>query len=208
MSQQNRELLRGYAEMVSIGIDNLPNEYDEIKNNAKKNFSKNTGLFSMKGAIDLRANGNLAVKKLQLYGEYLKQMTIVPIMWFYFWSIVPKDIAKKISISDPTLINEKEKQRLNELNEKGSRLIIYGVGEHGTNIIYKIEHYYKRIEIVAISDKNHNKTNGEFCIISPDEIPGNKFDYVAITIVNEKIYKEAKKALIKLGISAKKIFHI
>lgn len=201
-----KDMFRAYAEEINVSITQLPKEYDTVKELAKKGFSKNTGTFSWQGAIDLRANGNLTLHNLQKYKKHLQQMTEVPMIWFYLWSIMPKWIAKKNS--NAYIINEEGLHKLHDINKKGSRLILYGAGGHGIRILKKINYSYNQIEVVAISDKNWTATGNEYHVVPPDNIPRYEFDYVAIAIIDKMIYKEVKKMLIKMGIPGKKIFHI
>ncbi|MDE7043981.1 MAG: hypothetical protein K2O97_03015 [Acetatifactor sp.] len=206
MSQQNKELLRGYAEMISIGINNLPKEYDTVKSAAKKNFTKNTGMFSWQGAIDLRTDGNLTLRKLNKYKKHLIQMTDVPIAWFYLWSVLPAGIARKLS--NTYVIKIYGSQKLQEINKNKGKLILYGAGEHGSEILEKIQLIYKDITVLAISDKNWDRARKGHQIIPPCDICKYPYDHVGIAIVNGKIYKEARRELIRMGIPAKRIFHI
>ena len=206
VSAQNKEMLRGYAEAINIGVDNLPEEYDEVKRITKKSFCKNTGHFSWQSAIDLRADENLTLKNLKKYGHYLKQMTDVPLSWFYLWSIIPKKIARRNSNFYAVYVDGINK--LYEINEKGGRLVIYGAGEHGIRILEKIKYSYPEISVIAVSDKNWSDIDSKYPSIPPENIPQYEFDYVGIAIVNPKIYKEIKKMLLNFQIPAKKIFHV
>ena len=206
VAAQNKEMLKGYAEAISVGIDNLPMEYNNIKKSAKKTFCKNTGNFSWQSAIDLRSDGNLTFKNIQKYGKYLRDMTDVPFLWFYFWSIIPKRIARKNSNSYE--VNVEGINKLHEINEIGGRLILYGAGEHGIRILKKIKYSYNKIKIIAVSDKNSPNIESEYPIIPPEDIAKYKYDYVGIAIVNQKIFKDVKKTLIKLHIPKQQIFHI
>ncbi len=205
-SYVKKDILRGYAEVINVGINNLPREYDEVKHIAKKGFSANTGLFSWQGAVDLRADGNLTMKQMQKYGKHLSQVTDVPVGWYYFWSMIPQKIAMKLSNSYDVTVKGNEK--LNELNEKEKRLILYGTGAHGASILEKIKYLYTKIQVTAISDKNWMDISSAYCVISPEEIPEYEYDYIAIAIVNKKIYKEVKKTFVKSGIPEKQIFHV
>lgn len=209
-AMKNKEMLKGFAEMINVCVDCLPGEYDEVKNIAKKSFTENTGTFSWQGAIDLRAGGSLSVKKLIRYKKHLRNMTDVPMAWFYLWSIVPKSVARKIS--PQYLAPIKEERKLNKLNKNASRVIIYGAGEHGVRILYKIGHDYDNIKIVAVSDKNSDrdwlKMNWEHGVIPLADIPKYDYDSIAVTILNKKVYKEVRKQLMQAGAPAGSIFHI
>lgn len=205
-STSNKDTLRGYAEGKNIGIDNLPKEYDSIKDIAKKSFSENMGMFSWQGAINLRADENLTVNIILRYKKHLRQMTDVPMLWFYLWSVIPKGIARKFS--NPYIINIEGGQKLQEINENEGKLILYGAGEHGDEILEKMQYVYTSIKVMAISDKNWDKLRKEYEVIPPSDICKYPYDYVGVAIVNGKIYKEVKRKLIKNGVSAKRIFHV
>lgn len=205
-SAQNKEMLRGYAEAINIGVDNLPEEYNDVKSITKKSFCKNTGHFDWQSAIDLRADGNLILESMKKYGKYLKQMTDVPLSWFYLWSIMPRKIARRHSNFYNVYVEGINK--LCEINKKGGRLILYGAGQHGIRILEKIKYSYPEIKVVAVSDKNWSQINREYQSIPPEDIPQYESDYIGIAIVNPRIYKEIKKMLLKLHVPVKKLFHV
>lgn len=206
IAASSKDTIRGYAEANNIGIDNLPKEYDAVKDIAKKSFSKNTGMFSWQGAINLRADGNLTVNAMLRYKKHLRQMTDVPMLWFYLWSVTPKGIARKFSES--YIFYTESSLKLQEINENQGKLILYGAGKHCSEILEKVQFMYKNIKVTAISDKNWDKLSKEYEVISPSDLCKYPYDYVGVAIVNSKIYKEVRRELIRRGISAKQIFHV
>ena len=54
--------------------------------------------------------------------------------------VIPQKIAMKLSNSYDVTVKGNEK--LNELNEKEKRLILYGTGAHGASILEKIKYLY------------------------------------------------------------------
>lgn len=203
---EHKDMLRGFAEMIDVGVSNLPDEYDGLKSTAKKGFTQNTGTFSRKGAIELRAGGSLTLKKLSQYKNHVRQVTDVPISWFYLWCLVPEYFARKISYSYKR--QQESRKCLLELEKQGSKVVLYGAGEHGIWIYEKIKYVYTGMEVIALSDKNWAKMNGEYPVIPPGDISEYKYDYVGIAIVNKMIYEEVRKEFIRAGIPGEKIIHL
>lgn len=203
VSHRKKDLLRGHGEVHCRGIDALPSEYDEYKAIAKMSLNKNIGLFSKQNSIDLRADGNITFLKLLKYGRYVKQMTDVPIGWFYLLSIIPKSIVGKFSSSYSS------DKKLNSMNQKENRIVIYGMGQHGRAIYEKVKYIYKNIHIDSVSDKNIDGKQMEKCeVVRINELDKRDFDYIVVGIVNRNVYKEVRKTLIELGIPKKKIIHL
>lgn len=206
ISTSSKDKLRGFAEVENVGIDNLPKEYDGIKSVTKKTFGRNSEVFTWQSAIFYRTDGNITFKKMLTYGKHLRHVTDVPIAWFYFWSLMPKRIAKKCSSA--YIINIEGTRKLQEINENNGKLLLYGAGEHGIRILEKIECIYKDINVTAISDKNWDKLKHRYPVIPPSDICKYPRDYIGITIADNKIYKDVRRELIKMGISAKQIFRV
>ena len=93
---ERKEILENWARKWCLGIDSLPDIYNDQKAYVKISISKNTGLFSMYGVIALRANGNITYSNVKEYSGYIKQVTRTPLFYFRIWSIIPVVIAKKI----------------------------------------------------------------------------------------------------------------
>ena len=203
VSYMKKDILRGHGEVNCRGIDALPEVYNEYKSVAKKSLNRNMGLFSKKDSIDLRATGNITFKKLLKYGKYVKQMTDVPMSWFYFLSFVPKSIIGKFSL----LYNMNKE--LASMNQKQSIIVIYGMGQHGRMLYDKIKYTYLGISIDSVSDQNvSEKQFGECEIIEINSLNKRNFDYVVVAIVNNSVFREVRKKLMKLGIPRKKIIHL
>lgn len=88
---------------------------------------------------------------------------------------------------------------------KGKRIALYGAGDVG--------HEYKK-QIVQLNyvqslvwvDKNYKQINDEN-VISPDELDGDKIDYIVIAIEDKNICAAVKDFLLRKGIEPKKIIY-
>lgn len=197
-----KDILRGYAEMISVGVGNLPDVYDSVKSCAMKSFSENTGLFSRKGVIELRARDNISFGLVHRYAKHIEDVTDVSIVWFYFCCMIPKRIACKLAKSSGL------NRELEKMNCEKSKIVLYGAGKRGKEQYKLINMAYKDISIVAVLDKNWKNIETDYIVIEPNEILNYDYDKVVITIGNKEICKQVKSSLIRIGVSPKKIIKI
>lgn len=194
-----KDVIRGYAKMISVGVRELPEEYNDVKKETMKSFSKETGLFSAKGVVELRAYENITFGEVTKYRRCIKDVTDVPVLWFYICCLMPVKFATNFSYS------KREGSILEKLNDNAKKIIIYGAGKYGCELYQKLMLFYPKIDIISVADKKWNEIKSEHNIISPTDINRFDYDYVVIGIVDKKIRKSVKKELINLGISNKKI---
>lgn len=84
-----------------------------------------------------------------------------------------------------------------------SNVAIYGFGPYGQSYFVKMFYTSK---IVAIFDRNF-EINKRF-IRNPDNITSVDFDYIIITVMNERARKEVKDFFIDRRISEEKIVYV
>lgn len=90
------------------------------------------------------------------------------------------------------------------LVEKGSKIIIYGMGNFGRSYLGQVL-AINYCDVLYISDKVHKKDISGIPYISPDNIRNVAYDKVVVAIYNAGFAKEASDALIELGVSKDKI---
>ena len=91
-----------------------------------------------------------------------------------------------------------------EYVEKGSRIIIYGLGKHGMSYIEQVR-ATKWCEIVGISDIDCSKKMQEYPFFTVDELKKAKADYIVIAILAIKTVNQVYTQLLKHGIQEEKI---
>lgn len=74
----------------------LPALYDDLKAEAIKSNSNNTGLFGYGRCVYLRATGNISFEKIKKYTKYLSYITDTSIIWMYFLALLPKKLVNTI----------------------------------------------------------------------------------------------------------------
>ncbi len=75
----------------------LPNIYDEVREEAIKNHSKYSGLFTYKNCIKLRANyHNITLAKVKKYQKAISLATNTNIAWFYLCAACPSMMMRWI----------------------------------------------------------------------------------------------------------------
>ncbi len=92
-----------------------------------------------------------------------------------------------------------------EYIERGSNVVIYGLGELGENYISQLEitHW---CNIVGISDKEDKSADFTYTYYFPNKLASEcEFDYIVIAITRFEYVKEAYDYFVQMGISAEKI---
>lgn len=203
VSQKNKDLLRGWAQATCVGIDNLPDVYNQYKSEAKLITNKNVNLFTRKGACDLRADGNLSLKGLIKYGKYVSQMAGDEYIWNILWSILPRGLAKKRSY----IYNARELTE--KIGNNHSKVIVYGLGEHGKFVIRRFQYAFDDSMVLAIVDKSHTgESFDNISVIPKEKIIEYDYEYVLVAIIDKNVFKEVKKDLVRHGVNSSKIKHI
>lgn len=81
-------------------IDALPSALDREKGGALHSFDTHMGIFSPKGLLRLKENGNLTISKVRENQESLKRVSNTPLWGFYFLALCPVKgaltVAKKL----------------------------------------------------------------------------------------------------------------
>lgn len=92
-----------------------------------------------------------------------------------------------------------------ELVERGSKIIIYGLGVCGTEYIAQIE-MTNWCTIVGVCDKYAQDNQCHYPRISVDELKkGTEYDYIVLAIVKEGVWYTAFQSLAEMGIDKSKI---
>lgn len=86
--------------------------------------------------------------------------------------------------------------------KRGSRIVIYGLGEHGIKLIKDIVDS-GFADIAAITDSKAEVDDSRFC--TPDELISKDFDALVIAIENESAAKAVFEKLSAIGIGQEKI---
>ena len=128
-----------------------------------------------------------------------------------------REIVQRTSVDFLFYRLKQKEARLRAMNKSGwvfpyekvpmkSRVIIYGAGSVGTDYVRQLLHtkYCKELYVV---DKNYlNCRNAySYTVQSPEVITEIEFDYIVISILNEKIQKEIRQMLNSMGVEDKKI---
>lgn len=86
-----------------------------------------------------------------------------------------------------------------------SKIVFYGFGEVGRDWYHDIQRS-EDLDLVMVVDKNYKKFQGESVKVHPiEDIKKVDYDYVLITIIEEKIAEEVRNFLIDQGILPEKI---
>lgn len=203
VSQQKKDLLRGWAQATCVGIDHLPDCYKPYKREVKRITNINVNLFTKKGACDLRADGNLSLKGLLKYGRYVSEMAGKDYVWNILWCCLPQKLAQKNSYS------YQYRDRIDKFGRLHKRVIVYGLGQHGRVVVRKFKYAYDENMVVAIVDQKYGQGTFENIPIIPKEkINQYGYDYILVAIIEQKVFEEVKKSLILQGIASNKICHI
>lgn len=90
------------------------------------------------------------------------------------------------------------------------KIIVYGIGKRGKELIKNVEEISENIEIVAVTDtfiQNINSTKG--ILVPYVEVSSiNRLEYDYITITPQRYYDEIKESLLKQGIDKEKIITV
>lgn len=105
-NHENRTILETWTKRWTTAIDYLPNYYDaNSKNYVMKSLSDNIGLFSCRGLLSLRCDGNLTIGRVHKYRSFICKATDTNTAWFYIVALVPVRII--------TLLRRLKKRCLN-----------------------------------------------------------------------------------------------
>lgn len=85
--KQNGDVFWQWAKIWPEAIHQLPEYYDDIKDEVTKAPEKNMKLFSIKGLLGLKATNRLTVDSINTYKDYLNQVTNTPILVFYLIAV-------------------------------------------------------------------------------------------------------------------------
>lgn len=77
-------------------IINLPERYNKIKEEIINRPDKDLHFFSFTELMKQRAEGQFDLKKCLEYREYISQVIVMPDLFVYFISMIPRNLAKKI----------------------------------------------------------------------------------------------------------------
>lgn len=91
-----------------------------------------------------------------------------------------------------------------EYVDRGSKVIVYGLGKYGTSFIEQVE-ATKWCRIVGVSDKNVEKDNRSYSFIEADKLGDVDADYIIIAIADIETVSRVYNYLIKSGIPDSKI---
>ena len=92
-----------------------------------------------------------------------------------------------------------------ELFENGSKVVIYGAGNVGRKI-YQMAKIDKRVKIVGVVDRKADILNRtELPVMKVEELVNLDYDYILISVENQKVALEIKTELGELGISESNI---
>ncbi len=89
--------------------------------------------------------------------------------------------------------------------EKGKKVIVYGAGDIGTDIMRQID-FTQYWEVVLWVDKNHSEMGSQ--VSNPEDIiklNDIEYDYILIAILNERVANEVRHYLEDMGVSCLKI---
>ena len=87
-----------------------------------------------------------------------------------------------------------------------SRIILYGCGRRGKTYYRQLKNSVKNIEIVAWVDKNYKNFIDHITEIkNPDDIDELQFDYIIVSVENDKAAEEINELLAKKGVDKSKI---
>ena len=85
----------------------------------------------------------------------------------------------------------------------GSRIILYGYGDVGKDLLYQISHS-RELQVIGVSDRNE-LFEQDVRYISPEKIIEENFDYIIITVFDPKLSTEIRDTLISSGIENNKV---
>ena len=84
----NGDVFWQWAKIWPDAVNQLPSSYNGIKEKICRAPEKNMKLFSIKGLLGLKADGQLDVKNIYAYRKYFKQVTSTPVAAFYLIAIL------------------------------------------------------------------------------------------------------------------------
>ena len=89
--------------------------------------------------------------------------------------------------------------------EIGSRkkIVIYGFGPYGEEYFVKL---FDKYRILGVYDRNYDQLGK--CVEPPDLITRNSFDYVIVTVMNERVRKSIVNFLLEKGITKNRIVFV
>lgn len=89
--------------------------------------------------------------------------------------------------------------------KRGSRIIIYGMGQRGQKLVESLQGHTD-YTIVGLSDKNYESiAQGQYSIIRPSDIEKYDYDYLVLTIAKKTIRNEIIEELTQFGVPREKI---
>lgn len=77
-------------------IANLPDEYNDVKEQCMMVYTVDFHPFTFKTVMEMRAFGGLTYGMVKKYAFYLQKVTKTPLSYFYFVSLMPRFFAKSI----------------------------------------------------------------------------------------------------------------
>lgn len=126
----------------------------------------------------------------------------------YLLSQLESDILKNFIVLAPKFMgfsidNQIQRYFCPFKNNFSKKIALYGAGSVGID-------YYKDMLSVGITpeiwvDKNYEKKNLPFSIVSPNRLNNTEFDFLIIAVLYEFTAKEIKEELIKIGVPSEKI---
>ena len=107
---------------------------------------------------------------------------------------------------ETSLINRSKHWRFQEDRlPEGSRVVIYGCGEVGRDLINQFT-YSCRLFLVAVADQNYERFSGEAIDVKPpEEVQRMEFDYVIIAIRDKGVAAEVSDMLAGEGIDRSRV---
>ena len=79
----NGDALWQWGEVWVSAIESLPDYYDDVKQEIIRSWDKHTRLFSPKGLMGMRAQGQIKMSDVTAYRKYIPQITDTSLFWFY-----------------------------------------------------------------------------------------------------------------------------
>lgn len=79
----NGDALWQWGEVWVQAIEALPPFYDEVKADVIRSWDKHAKLFSIKGLMGMRAQGQITFCDVVKFRKYIKRITDTGVMWFY-----------------------------------------------------------------------------------------------------------------------------
>lgn len=79
----NGDALWQWGEVWVSAIESLPEYYDDVKQDVIRSWDRHTRLFSLKGLLSMRAQGQIKFSDVKAYRKYIPQITDTNLLWFY-----------------------------------------------------------------------------------------------------------------------------